>query len=67
LGNVTCYDCPYDANSCDYLITTDCMPDKLNSCILKAREDNCVIDVTWSRNPDKTQLVLTARHNERSI
>ncbi|CAF0845391.1 unnamed protein product [Rotaria sordida] len=64
---ITCSVCPIDANSFDYFITTDRLPDRLNNCTLQTTEDNCFIDVIWHRKPDKTEITLSARDNERSI
>ncbi|CAF3425008.1 unnamed protein product [Rotaria sp. Silwood1] len=64
---ITCYICPIDANSFDYFITPDRLPDTLNNCTLQTIGDNCFIDVIWHRKPDKTELTLSTKDNPRAI
>lgn len=63
---VTCHVCPIETNSFDYLITTNHIPDNLNDCTTRRTGDNCYIDIVWNRHPDKTQIAMSTRDNERS-
>ena len=66
INGVTCYDCPLIANSFDYLVANDRLPDALRNCTTKSLGDTCIIDVIWNRNPDRTQIALVARDDSRS-
>jgi hypothetical protein len=66
-ATVSCYDCPFEVNRFDYLVTKDKLPNALNNCTTKSLGDSCIIDVKWSRNPgDQTEIGLEARGEPRT-
>ncbi|CAF0755420.1 unnamed protein product [Adineta ricciae] len=46
-------------------ISLDNLPSILNNCSIVNTSDTCLIDLVWGRDPDKSQIGLSARQPER--
>jgi hypothetical protein len=64
--HISCYNCPFDQNSLDYIVTADKFPSELRNCSLQSNLMKCYIQVLWRRDPDLTQLVLIGEGDTRS-
>ncbi len=65
--DISCYECPVEANTFDYLITTDRIPDELKNCSLKNNMVACSFTIIWQRNPNKTEITVSAGDTKRSV
>jgi hypothetical protein len=63
---IKCHNCPLSANTFNYHISTDRLPDELSNCDVQEISDTCIIDVIWGRNPDKTDINLAPRGDGKS-
>jgi hypothetical protein len=66
-SQISCYNCPFDINSFNYIITADKFPTELHNCSLEANSKRCLIQVFWQRDPDNTKISSVADNEEQSI
>ncbi|CAF5124121.1 unnamed protein product, partial [Rotaria sp. Silwood1] len=63
---ISYYNCPWNKNSFDYLITADNIPSELKNCSLEINVAKCAIEIFWQRDPDNTTIVLVAEDTKKS-
>jgi hypothetical protein len=64
---LSCYNCPFEVNIFDYLITTDKFPTELKNCSLQSNYVKCFIEVNWQRAPDITTITLVGEVGTKSV
>ncbi|CAF1136814.1 unnamed protein product [Adineta ricciae] len=55
---LSCYNCPMQANVFDSIITVDTVPNDLKDCSLQQDQTQCSIHIEWTQNPNRTLIML---------
>ncbi|CAF5001096.1 unnamed protein product, partial [Rotaria sp. Silwood1] len=64
---ISCYSCPFDINSFDYIVTANNFPSELKNCSLITNMTMCAVQIVWNRDPDNTKITLVAEDIRKSV
>ena len=67
LGQLSCYNCPLEANSFNTIITADTLPTELNNCSSKSEQYHCSIIVIWQPITKRTNIILAPGDDQRAV
>lgn len=64
---ISCYDCPIQANTFNSILTANTVPNDFNNCSFPTNQAECSMNVIWTQDPDQTQIVSMGGGGRRLV